>query len=156
MVVANPDLTELTRYIRVGSTPIMIADHTDWVDPVTWEMSRQEALTVLDIWRVDWESRDAKRLLRHYAPELAHKDWAEGKKRNIQNKNWIKVGLSDISIFLYPDADLAVTTFQQDYASDRFSESTQKRLYWRIDRAQWRIAMEKTLSAPIQLAARNP
>lgn len=155
VVVTNPDLNELGRYIQVGVTPMIIADHTEWVDPVTWEASRQEILALLDMWRTDWEGRDVQRFFRHYSPELLKDDWAASKQRNIENKQWIRVDLSDISLFLYPDANLAVTTFVQHYASDRFSTSTLKRLYWRLDNGQWRIALEKGLPAPTQVASRN-
>jgi lipoprotein-anchoring transpeptidase ErfK/SrfK len=155
VVLANPDLSDLGRYIEVGRTPIVIADRTEWVDPVSWEMHRQEILTVLDLWRTDWEAREVPRFLRHYAPDMLDKTWATNKRRNIENKAWIRVGLSDVSVFLYPDARLAVTTFTQAYSSDSFSNSTSKRLYWRLDDGQWRIALEHSLPSNTQLAARG-
>lgn len=155
LVLANPDLSDLGQYIEVGKTPVIIADRTEWVDPVSWEMQRQEILTVLDQWRTDWEAREVSRFLRHYVPETLDKTWAENKRRNIENKAWIRVGLSDVSVFLYPDARLAVTTFTQGYSSDSFSNSTPKRLYWRLDDGQWRIALEQSLPTNTQLAARG-
>ncbi|MFN3594542.1 MAG: murein L,D-transpeptidase family protein [Thiobacillaceae bacterium] len=156
VVLANPDLSDLGQYIQVGNTPIFIADRTEWVDPVTWELHRQEILAQLDIWRSEWEARDATRFLRHYTPEMLRGGWGESKRRNIENKDWIRVSLSDVSIFLYPDARLAVTTFVQRYASDRFSNVTTKRIYWRLDDAQWRIALEQSLpNTTTQLAARG-
>lgn len=156
VVLANPDLTDLGQYIQVGSTPIFIADRTDWVDPATWELHRQEILALLELWRSDWEARDAARFLRHYTSEMLRGGWGESKRRNIENKNWIRVNLSDVSIFLYPDARLAVTTFVQRYASDKLSDVTTKRIYWRLDDAQWRIALEQSLpTTSTQLAARG-
>lgn len=155
LVLANPDLSDLGQYIDVGKTPIMIADRTEWVDPVSWEIQRQEILTVLDQWRTDWEAREVSRFLRHYVPETLDKTWAANKRRNIENKAWIRVGLSDVSVFLYPDARLAVTTFTQSYSSDSYSNTTLKRLYWHLDDGQWRIAMEQSLPVNTQLAARS-
>lgn len=155
LVLANPDLSDLGQYIDVGKTPIMIADRTEWVDPVSWEIQRQEILTVLDQWRTDWEAREVSRFLRHYVPETLDKTWAANKRRNIENKAWIRVGLSDVSVFLYPDARLAVTTFTQSYSSDSYSNTTLKRLYWHLDDGQWRIALEQSLPVNTQLAARS-
>lgn len=155
VVLANPDLSDLGQYIEVGRTPIIIADRTEWVDPVSWEMQRQEILAVLDLWRTDWEARDVSRFLRHYAPERLDRTWATNKRRNIENKAWIRVTLADVSVFLFPDARLAVTSFTQGYSSDSFSNSTPKRLYWRLDGGQWRIALEQSLSTNTQLAARG-
>ena len=154
LVLANPDLSDLERYIEVGRTPVIIADRIEWVDPVSWEMQRQEILTVLELWRTDWETREAPRFLRHYVPEMLDRTWATNKRRNIENKAWIRVALSDVSVFL-PDARLAVTSFRQGYSSDSFSDSTAKRLYWRLDDGQWRIALEQNLPTNTQLAARG-
>lgn len=154
VVVSNPDLTELSHYVGPG-TPIVIADHTEWVDPVVWEASRQEILSTLDQWRTDWESRNVERFFRHYPDDLitgkGH-SWAASKRRNIVSKDWIRVGISDVSIFLYPDSDLAVVTFQQQYTSDKFTNTTWKRLYWRKQDGHWSIALEKTLASPTQVA----
>jgi murein L,D-transpeptidase YafK len=154
VVVSNPDLTELSHYVGPG-TPIVIADHTEWVDPVVWEASRQEILSTLDQWRTDWESRNVERFFRHYPDDLitgkGH-GWAASKRRNIVSKDWIHVGISDVSIFLYPDSDLAVVTFQQQYTSDKFTNTTWKRLYWRKQDGHWSIALEKTLTSPTQVA----
>lgn len=149
VVVANPDLIELGRYLQIGTTPLVIADRTDWVSPVSWEASRQEVLATLEKWRSDWESRDAQRFLENYSAEFlkADKDWGVSKQRNIANKEWIKVDLSETSIFLYPDSKLAVTTFRQTYNSDSHNSSSLKRLYWRLDDGKWRIALEKNLPA---------
>lgn len=157
IVVANPDLDELAKYVQVGTTPVMIADRTEWVDPLTWEASRQEVLSMLEQWRNDWQNRETERFLGYYTPSFLDSEpgWAEGKMRNIDNKTWIKVNLSDVSVFLYPDTQLAVTTFQQDYASDRFTNSIRKRLYWRLEGGRWRIALEQSLPASTQVAARG-
>ncbi len=157
VVLANPDLIELGRYLQVGTTPLVIADRTDWVRPVSWEASRQEVLATLEKWRSDWESRDAQRFLENYSAEFlkGDKDWGVSKQRNIANKDWIKVDLSDMSIFLYPDSKLAVTTFRQTYTSDSHNSTSLKRLYWRLDDGKWRIALEKSLPSSSRLAANS-
>ncbi|MCX7672076.1 MAG: L,D-transpeptidase family protein [Thiobacillaceae bacterium] len=152
LVLANPDLTDLAQYIQVGHTPIVIAERTDWVDPLAWEMERQEVLARLEQWRSDWEARDAARFLRHYAPEQLRGGWGEAKRRNIENKAWIRVSLADLSLFLYPDQRLAVATFVQRYASDSLRSVTVKRLYWRMEEGGWRIALEHNLANTTQLA----
>jgi murein L,D-transpeptidase YafK len=152
VVVANPDLKELTRWIKVGSTPVIISDRTDWVSREDWERNRDELLTQLQSWKSDWEARDADRFLRHYSSAMTNSDaasWAKDKRRNILEKEWIRLTLSDISLFLYPDGEMAYTEFTQRYSSDKLSSFSSKRLYWRQEKGVWRIALEKAQDTPI-------
>lgn len=151
VVVTNPDLIELSQYIQVGVTPVVIVDRADWVDRDTWERSRASLRARLAQWQQDWQSRDADRFLEHYAPEFLQgngRGWADSKRRNIENKDWIKVDVRDASLFIYPGGEMAYATFTQAYASDRLSSTSIKQLYWKQHAGDWRIVLEKTQDAP--------
>jgi len=157
VVVTNPDLTELSQYVQVGTTPVLFADRTEWLHRDAWQALRDEMQGRLDTWRSDWESRDADRFLTHYSPlfiQATGAQWASNKRRNIVTKDWIRVGLSDTSLFLYPGDDLAVADFTQDYASDKFSNATRKRLYLRREADDWRIVLERAMDLPNRYAQR--
>ncbi len=159
VVVANPDLKELSRWIKVGSTPVIITDRTDWVARPEWEQSRDELLAQLQTWSGDWESRDPDRFLSHYSSTMNGGDnatWIKDKRRNILDKDWIRVSLSDVSLFLYPGGDMAYAEFTQRYSSDKLSSLSNKRLYWRQEKGAWRVALEKAqdLPTPTNLAQR--
>lgn len=152
VVVANPDLKELSRWIKVGSTPVIITDRTDWVTRENWEQSRDELLMQLNAWKADWEARDPDRFLRHYSNAMTSGEgnaWAKDKRRNILEKDWIRVSLNDVSLFLYPGGDMAYTEFTQRYSSDKLSSLSSKRLYWRQEKGTWRVALEKAQDIPI-------
>lgn len=158
LVVANPDYDDLSRYIRPGNTPIVIADRTEWLDRETWLAARKEVLDELESWKADWQRLDADRFLGHYTDDFlreAGRSWSESKRRNIVQKNWISVGLSDVSLFVYPGNDLAVVTFTQTYASDKHRDVSRKRLYLKRDREQWRITLEKALQSAPAVAGNN-
>lgn len=151
LVIANPDLTELSQWIQVGITPIVIVDRAEWVDRGAWERSRNELVTRLNQWQSDWQARDANRFLDHYSQEFlqgAGKGWSESKKRNIQNKAWIQLELHDISLFLYPGGDMAYAEFNQYYSSDKFRSSAHKQIYWNQQHGHWRITLEKSAEIP--------
>lgn len=151
VVVTNPDLKELSRWVQVGVTPVVIADRADWVERKDWEESRDDLLAALSAWRTDWESRDADRFLDHYAESMTAGDargWVKSKRRNIVEKEWIRLQLQDVSLFLYPGGDMAYTEFTQRYDSDKLSSVSRKRLYWRMENGRWRIALEKALDIP--------
>jgi len=151
VVVANPDLKELSRWITVGVTPVIITDRTDWVSRETWEQSRDELLTQLQTWADDWQARDPDQFLRHYSDSMTaggKSAWASSKRRNILNKEWIKLNLSDISLFLYPGGEMAYTEFTQNYSSNTLSSVSGKLIYWRQEQGKWRVALEKAQDIP--------
>jgi murein L,D-transpeptidase YafK len=157
VVVTNPDLKEISRWVQPGATPVVIAERTDWVDRAAWEQTRNDLLAQLKSWQAAWQEREADRFLSHYASAFLRgegRGWAESKRRNITDKAWIKVELQDISLFLYPGTNMAYAEFTQHYSSDRLSSISRKHLYWRQESGQWRIVMEKTSDLPIQLVQR--
>jgi murein L,D-transpeptidase YafK len=152
VVVSNPDLKEISRWVQAGATPVVIANRADWVDRETWEQSRDELWSSLASWKTAWESRNPEHFLSHYASALTNGDpqgWVKTKKRNILEKEWIKLQLQDVSLFLYPGGEMAYTEFIQRYDSDKLTSVSRKRLYWRQEGGQWRIALEKALDTPI-------
>lgn len=158
VVVSNPDLIALSKYVQPGITPLVIATRTEWLDREQWLEQRNAFLDRLEVWKGDWESRDADLYFGHYSSRFlsdAGPAWQEGKRRNITQKEWIRVKMNDLSIYLYPTtASLAVVSFAQHYSSDKFSDVTPKRVYFQQDRGQWRIALEETLPQSYNLARR--
>ncbi len=151
VVVANPDLEELSKWVQVGVTPIVIVDRADWVDRATWEKTRDDLLAQLASWRQDWEAKAADDFLGHYSTAFLQgsgRAWAEAKRRNIVGKDWIHVEIRDASLFLYPDGDLAYTDFTQHYSSDKLVSTAHKEMYWHRDDGHWRIVMENATELP--------
>lgn len=158
LVVANPDYREISRFIQPNNTPIVIADRTEWLDRDSWLATRQDIMAAIEGWKSDWQRLDADRYLSRYNDGFlsrAGRSWAESKRRNITQKSWIKVSLSDLSLFLYPSDDLAVVNFTQDYDSDKHHDVTRKRIYLKLDNRQWRIVLEKSLESSPSVASNN-
>jgi murein L,D-transpeptidase YafK len=112
------------------------------------EADRAALAGAIESWRLDWESRDTERYLKHYSPRFAApgQDLAawSAHKRNVNGaKRWIKVGLSQVSMIRYPrERDFVVVTFDQDYRSDSLSNAVRKRQYWIKEDGQWKILYE--------------
>jgi murein L,D-transpeptidase YafK len=102
----------------------------------------------MERWRHDWESRDTEAYLRNYARKFSVNgmtlaQWSAQKRQVNASKAWIKVQLSDVSLLLYPGKEeIAVTTFEQDYASSNLSNRMKKRQYWIKESGKWRIVYE--------------
>jgi len=61
-------------------------------------------------------------------------------------KSRIKVGLSKVSLMLYPERpDFAPVTFKQDYQSSNLSDNTQKRQFWSRENGRWKIIHETSI-----------
>ncbi len=160
LVVANPDWQALARYIRPETTPLVITEQSDWLDREVWLAKRQELLGVLDSWKNDWQKLDANSFLSHYSPDYLNslgKDWVAAKERNITQKDWIKVGLTDMSLFLYKSGndDMAVISLTQHYSSDKLNDVSRKKIYLRLTNGQWRIAFEKALQSAPSVALKD-
>lgn len=148
IVLTNEDLETLAARLQIGSTPIVIADSIDWAKPEEVESLRSDLASSIENWRRDWESRDTEAYLRHYARKftsngLSLAQWSAQKHQVNAAKSWIKVGISDMSLLLYPGKEeIAVATFEQDYASSNLSNRMMKRQYWIRENNKWRIVFE--------------
>ncbi len=153
VIVSNKDLNTIAPYVRVGTTPVILADNIDWISRDEWQQKQSQFNGFLEQWRKDWESRDAELYLSHYSRQYSglgknYDSWVAYKRRVNPSKRFIKVGLSEKSMFLYPgEKALLVVTFEQDYASDNVSRRFIKRQYWQQDKdGQWRIVYEGSVS----------
>ncbi len=148
VVLTNQDLDAVSKHLQIGLTPVIIADGVEWVPPAQ-SAQRQEALSrELENWRQSWENRDTDGYLRFYARNFSSGDqnleqWGGQKRRVNASKTWIKVHLTEVSMFLYPGRDdLAVVDFMQDYSSNNLGNKMRKRQYWARDGAGWKILYE--------------
>ncbi len=148
VVLSNPDLDKLGKDLQVGLTPVVISDSVEWVDARELAAERGELGRRVESWRRDWESVNMDKYLQHYsrnfrAPGQNYHSWEEQKRKVNASKTWIKVKLSNISIFSYPGNDnLMVITFDQDYSSNNLKNQMKKRQYWKFDGNEWKIVYE--------------
>jgi murein L,D-transpeptidase YafK len=151
VVLANDDLTRLGQYIQTGKTPVIIAQQVEWVDQQAIDARRNDLAAAIDQWRQDWESLDTTRLLRHYSASFRNesqdlKAFGESKQKVNAAKTWIKVGLSDVSLMLYPERpNFALVSFVQNYQSSNLSDRTAKRQFWSRENGGWKIILETSL-----------
>ena len=154
IALANPDLEELAKRVQAGVTPVIIAQQVEWVTQSAWRTERDAFMRQLESWRTAWESRDADRYLAHYARDFRSDGmniaaWSAHKRRVNAAKTWIKVTLTNVSVFRAPGRqELIAVTFDQDYRSSNLAQKTRKRQYWVMEDGRWKIAYE----APVRSA----
>jgi len=147
VVMANEDLEKLASYLQVGITPVIITSRMDW-NTEQDVRERDVLLQEIEQWRKDWASLDTNAYLGHYAHDFSsdgmdYQSWVEKKQLVNNAKSWIKVGISNISVFTYPEQpDLVVVNFEQDYSSSNLSNHMKKRQYWIKNNDRWQIVYE--------------
>ncbi|MHB8167188.1 MAG: L,D-transpeptidase Cds6 family protein, partial [Sulfuricella sp.] len=138
----------LAKDLQVGLTPVIISDQVKWVDAKKLAAQRNLLDQRVENWRRDWESMNTSKYLQHYsrnfrAPGQNYHSWEEQKRQVNASKTWIKIKLSNISIFNYPgNENLMVITFDQDYSSNNLKNQMRKRQYWKFDSNEWKIVYE--------------
>jgi murein L,D-transpeptidase YafK len=148
IVLANPDLESVGRYVQIGVTPVIIADEIQWSNPAAIDADRKALIRAIEAWRSDWESRDTERYLSHYSTRFRSDEhdftaWAARKRKINSNKTWIKVGISDLAMFRYPrEREFAVVSFAQNYRSNNLSNVMRKVQYWSKQNGSWKILYE--------------
>ena len=148
VVLSNSDLDALAKLLQIGLTPVIISERVEWLSVEEWNTERTSFLQALDKWRGDWESLDTDRYLDHYSPSFAASGqdrvgWGRHKRQVNSAKSWIKVGVSNVSLFRTPGKEeVVVVTFNQDYRSSNLSNVMKKRQYWLREGGRWRIVYE--------------
>ncbi|MEP7370696.1 MAG: L,D-transpeptidase family protein [Nitrosospira sp.] len=150
VVLSNQDLDTVGATLQVGITPIIISDEMEWVKPGDTAMLRNKLTQHLEGWRRDWESGNIDAYIRHYGRDFSSggqnlAEWAQHKRQVNIAKSWIKVGISNIGMFLYPGRDdLVVVNFDQEYSSNNLSNKMKKRQYWIQEnkKGPWKIIYE--------------
>lgn len=132
VVVTNDDILELSEFITLNSTPIIIDDS---ISTTSHDKIRDQGKEILDFvhnWADAWQGKDIDSYMdcyderfysysRNKAQQRAHKE-----RLNRAYKT-IEVGLSDIRVYSY--YDYYVVSFIQEYRSDRFYSKGSKKLY---------------------------
>jgi murein L,D-transpeptidase YafK len=148
VVLANQDFNTLSNYVQVGLTPVIISNEIEWLSLDDWQSERSTLNAAIEAWRQDWESLDVDRYLGHYARAFNSDDhnraqWQARKRQLGQSKTWIQVRIGAMSMLRSPGRDGVVeVTFEQNYKSNNYTDTSRKRQYWIKEDGQWRIAYE--------------
>ena len=148
VVLANADLDALSKKLQVGLTPVIISEQVEWLSLDDWNAERNALNAEIGSWRKDWESLDTGRYLTHYSSKFRTdsenlQQWSRHKRLVNSAKSWIKLKLSNFSMFRNPGKEeLVIVTFDQDYRSSNLNNRMKKRQYWSKEGGKWRIIYE--------------
>jgi len=149
--LSNDEFLEIAKYIKTdGTTPVIISENFSWSDPKQIRAQQLSFKKLINQWKMDWENRDHKNYISHYSDtdfkntEFDYKSWSAHKQSVNKSKNYIQIGIENLSIFSYPgEENLVIMRFDQDYRSDNYNSRSQKTLFWKLnDKKSWKIIFE--------------
>ncbi|TAG73364.1 MAG: hypothetical protein EAZ24_11805 [Burkholderiales bacterium] len=149
IVVSNPDLKLIERFIVPGRTPIVVAQSIEWIDRNQAQRQSQGVLTAFERWRGDMQSLNVAKYLEHYGPAFSadgidFRGWEAQRRQLFSRTEWAQVEVSNVSAMQYPGTrDIALVTFDQAYKSSRFNSQLKKRQLWQLAAdGRWKIIFE--------------
>jgi murein L,D-transpeptidase YafK len=146
VVVRNDIILDLTKYIRLGRTPILIQNKTELASQVQVEKTSTELQKWIEEWRAAWETKDMDRYIQAYSDDfksqhMSKAQWKAFKTNLGKQYKQITVTLSRPTILT--DRDRAVVRFLQQYTSDQHADFGEKVLYLRKEASGYRIVGEQ-------------
>jgi murein L,D-transpeptidase YafK len=155
VVVRNDVIADLTQYIRLGRTPILIQERTSRVPVAELEKLNSELNDWLESWRSTWERKDLDKYISYYGDEfralnMNRNQWRAYKSRLNSVYKDITVKISRPAIFA--DRNMAVIRFLQEYNSDQHSDFGEKVLYLKRTSDGYRIIGETWAQETSQIA----
>jgi murein L,D-transpeptidase YafK len=148
VVVSNPDLKLIEKFIAPGQTSFIIAQSIEWVDKESASKQSQALLTAVERWRGDWQALDTPRYLQHYATGFVSDtqrlpEWREQKTAVNAAKTWAKIELANLAVVQYPgEKSMVMVTFDQNYQSNNLNGQSKKRQLWQLIGSRWQIIYE--------------
>jgi murein L,D-transpeptidase YafK len=147
VVTANNDLIDLSKYLELNKTPIVIVQELVYLNEKSFDTQKNDLKKTLDSWLLAWKNKDIESYMSFYHPAefkdtkgnyTAYKNY---KKAVFSNSGKPKIDLNHISII--QAKNYAVVTFSQSYHSANINDTGRKILYLRQDDAyNWKIVSE--------------
>lgn len=146
VVLANEDLNRLLRDVSPRRTPVVIAQHLDWVVSSQTERERTAARALVEQWRLARSHGDVDKLMGFYSPQFSSGDidftqWAKVLDKEVGAARGRESELKELSILSWRDtSEVLVVTFGEVLKGQR--TGPMKRQYWGKEGGQWKIFFE--------------
>ena len=148
VVATNTDLIELSQYIELARTPIVVVHELKFIKKDTWLMRRNELISSVKGWLDAWKNEDHAAYISHY-----HKKYSDNSRENLSafsaykkavfsNPGVPQINIKNLSILTHKNR--AVVSFLQVYNSNKINDTGKKTLYLERDQFyNWKILSEK-------------
>jgi murein L,D-transpeptidase YafK len=136
VVVRNNVIKELSRYINLRTTPIIVEDKVQFVPTDETKRVRESVLAWLEGWRSSWEGKKIDDYIKMYdesfkAQGMDREKWKSHKKFLSSKYEFIQIKLEDPTVLKHRDR--YIVRVVQKYTSDMINDVGEKTLYLKAD-----------------------
>ena len=147
VVTANNDLIDLSKYIELYKTPLIIVQDLVYLNSKTHDVLKNAVKASLDKWLTAWKNKDIENYMSFYHklefmdPKGNYAKYKAYKKAVFSNPGKYNIELDNIAIL--QSKDYAIITFTQKYQSNIINDTGRKILYLKQDNDyNWKIVSE--------------
>lgn len=148
VVLQNADLREISQYIELDKTPIIVVQDIFFLSKATWERNRKDINDAINTWAQAWQKKDFDTYISSYDSTNFY-DKSKGnyhafknyKKQVFSRPDSPSIKFDYVSILA--NDEYAVVHLQQDYRSAVINDIGKKTLYLKKnDKYDWKIVGE--------------
>ncbi len=147
VVVVDNDLKEISQYIDLGNTSMVIVHDQLFISEKKWSDQRAEINQLISGWRDAWREENIEAYISYYHPtefkdnKGSYAAYKAYKKAVFSNPGKPQVDFNYISILSF--GDYIVAQMEQRYISNTINDSGKKTLYLkRNQNYEWKIVAE--------------
>lgn len=148
VVVQNQDLKDLSQYIELNHTPIIVVQDIFYLSKSTWERNRKDINEAVQKWSKAWQTKDFESYISSYDEKRFHdsKHGAYNGYKNYKKAVFSRTDTPSIKLdftAIFSNEQYAVVHLRQDYRSPVINDIGKKTLYLMKDQGyNWKIVGE--------------
>jgi L,D-transpeptidase YnhG len=145
VVLANPDFEKVNKIINPKTTPVIITEAINWVNPSLLEPERRLFSDTVQLWLAAKSNNQFDKLVWFYDANFFNgkglSDWKIALKEEQAKQLGKSVAITDVSFLRWQDKDdIMVLTYTENSSFRKMPII--KRLYWIRVASQWKIFYE--------------
>ncbi len=146
VVVSNENILELSSYITLKDTPIIVVDKIRYTPLSEARHYDREIMAMLRKWESDWENKRPDSYMSHYSSNFFARGmnknrWRKYKQRLNQWYSRIDVKIKNLKILRHNG--IVVASFRQHYQSNKHADIGLKKLFLIRENGIWKILTEE-------------